>query len=124
VDAALLQLNERTRDVFVLSRLERMKYAEIAEMYGISVSAVEKHMIKALAHLARRVRGVGVERLVVLPGRDGCGVPMRCFPRLRRLMMDMTTMTTGMMVGMGLYHIIIVIFALVGTAASIKYLRS
>jgi len=40
------------------------------------------------------------------------------------MMMDITTMTTGMMVGMGLYHIIIVIFALVGTAASIKYLRS
>jgi RNA polymerase sigma factor (sigma-70 family) len=56
VDAALLQLNERTRDVFVLSRLEQMKYAQIAEMYGISVSAVEKHMIKALAHLARHIK--------------------------------------------------------------------
>jgi RNA polymerase sigma factor (sigma-70 family) len=55
VDAVLLQLNERTRDVFVLSRLEQMKYAEIASMLGISVSAVEKHMIKALAHLAREV---------------------------------------------------------------------
>ena len=55
VDAALLQLNERTRDVFVLSRLEQMKYADIASTLGISVSAVEKHMIKALAHLARQM---------------------------------------------------------------------
>jgi RNA polymerase sigma factor (sigma-70 family) len=55
VDAVLLQLNERTRDVFVLSRLEQMKYSEIASMLGISVSAVEKHMIKALAHLARQM---------------------------------------------------------------------
>lgn len=55
VDAALLQLNERTRDVFVLSRLEQMKYSEIASMLCISVSAVEKHMIKALAHLARQM---------------------------------------------------------------------
>jgi hypothetical protein len=39
-------------------------------------------------------------------------------------MMDMTAMGTGMMVGMGVYHFAIVIFALLGSAASIKYLRS
>jgi len=50
-----LQLNERTRDVFVLNRLEQMKNREIAQMLGISESAVEKHMTKALAHLAREV---------------------------------------------------------------------
>jgi RNA polymerase sigma-70 factor (ECF subfamily) len=55
VDGVLLQLSERTRDVFVLSRLENMKYSEIALMMGISVSAVEKHMIKALAHLAKQM---------------------------------------------------------------------
>lgn len=55
VDAALLQLNERTRDVFVLNRLEQMKNREIAQMLGISESAVEKHMTKALAHLGRVV---------------------------------------------------------------------
>jgi hypothetical protein len=40
------------------------------------------------------------------------------------IMMDMTTMSTGMMLGMGIYHLIIVVFALLGIAASIKYLRS
>lgn len=55
VAAALQELNERTRDVFVLHRLERLKQAEIAEMLGISISSVEKHMLKALAHLARRI---------------------------------------------------------------------
>jgi RNA polymerase sigma-70 factor (ECF subfamily) len=55
VAKALLTLNERTRDVFMLIRLERMKQAEIADMLGISVSAVEKHLAKALAHLARYV---------------------------------------------------------------------
>jgi RNA polymerase sigma-70 factor (ECF subfamily) len=54
VDAALLQLGERTRDIFVLNRLEQMKNHEIAAMLGISESAVEKHMTKALAHLARQ----------------------------------------------------------------------
>jgi DNA-directed RNA polymerase specialized sigma24 family protein len=31
-----------------------MKYSEIAAMLAVSVSAVEKHMIKALAHLERQ----------------------------------------------------------------------
>jgi hypothetical protein len=39
-------------------------------------------------------------------------------------MMDMATMSTGMMLGMGIYHLIIVVFALLGTASSIKYLRA
>jgi hypothetical protein len=39
-------------------------------------------------------------------------------------MMDMTTMGTGMMLTMGLYHLAVFIFAVLGTAASIKYLRS
>lgn len=39
-------------------------------------------------------------------------------------MMDMTTMATGMMLGMGAYHLIILAFASLGIAASVKYLRS
>lgn len=54
VAAALHELDERTRDVLMLIRLEQMKYAEAAQMLGISVSTVEKELIKALAHLARR----------------------------------------------------------------------
>lgn len=53
VASALRELNERTRDVFMLIRLEQMKQAQIAAMFGISVSAVEKHLARALAHLAR-----------------------------------------------------------------------
>ena len=51
----LEELTEKTRDVFLLHRLERMKYHEIADLYGSSVSAVEKHVMKALAHIAKRV---------------------------------------------------------------------
>jgi RNA polymerase sigma factor (sigma-70 family) len=54
VAVALQELDERTQDVLMLIRLEQMKYAEVAEMLGISVSTVEKELIKALAHLARR----------------------------------------------------------------------
>jgi RNA polymerase sigma factor (sigma-70 family) len=50
--AILLELPERTRVIFVLRRLEGMKYLDIAARLGISVSAVEKHMERAVARLA------------------------------------------------------------------------
>lgn len=55
VSVALLKLTERSRAIFVLNRLEQMKNSQIATMLGISESAVEKHMTKALAHLAREI---------------------------------------------------------------------
>lgn len=54
VEIALHELPERTRVIFVLNRFEDMTYAQIARRLQVSVSAVEKHMSKALAHLARR----------------------------------------------------------------------
>ena len=53
--SALMELNERTRDIFVLFRLERMEHRQIADLYGISVSAVEKQVVKATTHLAARL---------------------------------------------------------------------
>lgn len=55
--AALLSLPERTRTVFVLRRLEGYRHADIARHLGISVSAVEKHMVRALRHLSTEVGG-------------------------------------------------------------------
>jgi RNA polymerase sigma-70 factor (ECF subfamily) len=52
---ALAELPERTRFVLLLQRYEGMKYREIAERLGISVSSVEKHMMKAIAHISRRM---------------------------------------------------------------------
>jgi RNA polymerase sigma factor (sigma-70 family) len=56
--AILLELPERTRVIFVLRRLEGMKYLDIAARLGISVSAVEKHMERAVVRL---MEGVGEE---------------------------------------------------------------
>ena len=53
--AALLELPERTRNVFVLRRIEGMRYADIATRLGISVSAVEKHVQRAVVHLMARL---------------------------------------------------------------------
>jgi len=50
----LEELDERSRDAFILHRLEGMKHAEIADLMGVSVSSVEKYIIKALSLLAKR----------------------------------------------------------------------
>ncbi|MGH8294215.1 MAG: RNA polymerase sigma factor [Steroidobacteraceae bacterium] len=51
---ALSELSELTRNVFVLFRLEHMKQKDIAALYGIGQSTVEKHVMRAVLHLARR----------------------------------------------------------------------
>jgi RNA polymerase sigma factor (sigma-70 family) len=48
------QLDERTRDVFILHRLEGMRHAEIAALYGVSTSSIEKYIIKVLTALVQR----------------------------------------------------------------------
>lgn len=55
VQDALAELGERTRAMFLLYRLEHLKIREIAELYGVTVSAVEKQVSKALLHLTRRL---------------------------------------------------------------------
>jgi RNA polymerase sigma-70 factor (ECF subfamily) len=55
--AALRELPERTRDVFVLRVFEDMKMADIARAMGVSQRAVEKHYVKALAYVTERLRG-------------------------------------------------------------------
>ncbi len=51
--AALRALPERTRDVFVMRCFEGLKHAEIAQLMGVSVRAVEKHAARALAHVSK-----------------------------------------------------------------------
>jgi RNA polymerase sigma-70 factor (ECF subfamily) len=48
------ELGPRVRDVFILFRLEGMRHAEIASLYGISRSTVEKDIMRATARLTLR----------------------------------------------------------------------
>jgi RNA polymerase sigma-70 factor (ECF subfamily) len=52
---ALDELSSRTRTVFLLQRYEGMTYSAVAKRLGISVSAVEKHMMKAILHFDARL---------------------------------------------------------------------
>lgn len=49
---ALEGMNVRTRTVLMLIKLEQMRVATVAEMLGISPSAVAKHLAKGIAQLA------------------------------------------------------------------------
>jgi RNA polymerase sigma factor (sigma-70 family) len=51
------QLPPKCRNVFLLSRVKRMTYPEIARHCGISVKMVEKHISHALAICASKVGG-------------------------------------------------------------------
>ena len=52
---ALAELSDRTRTVFEMSRMQGLRYQEIAEGLGISIKTVEAHMGKALRHLRERM---------------------------------------------------------------------
>lgn len=54
IEKALSELSERTREIFLLSRMEHVHHRDIAQLHGISVSAVEKHVLKAVAYLSAR----------------------------------------------------------------------
>lgn len=51
----IANLPEKQREVFLLSRIDKKKYAEIADIVGVSVKAVEKRMSKALLTLKEQI---------------------------------------------------------------------
>jgi RNA polymerase sigma-70 factor, ECF subfamily len=55
VEAALQQLPQRAREVFIMSRDGGLSYAEIAGVLGVSVKAVEASMSRALRALRRKL---------------------------------------------------------------------
>jgi RNA polymerase sigma-70 factor (ECF subfamily) len=56
IQSALEKLPEKCKQVFVLSRFEELKYAEIADKLGISINTVENHMGKALKLLRAELK--------------------------------------------------------------------
>lgn len=51
----IADLPEKQREVFLLSRIDKKKYTEIAEITGLSVKAVEKRMSKALLIIKEKI---------------------------------------------------------------------
>ncbi len=55
-EKALSTMPEKQRVVFLMSRMEELKYQEIADRLGLSVKAVEKRMNLALTFLKHRLK--------------------------------------------------------------------
>ena len=55
--AALMTMPERTRTIFLLRRIDGLRHQAIAKQLGLSVSAVEKHMVRAIEHLMAHAGG-------------------------------------------------------------------
>ena len=53
IEQAIGTLKPITQQIFLAHRLDGYSYAEIAELTGLSVKAVEKHMSRAIAHIDR-----------------------------------------------------------------------
>lgn len=58
LDRALDGLPENQRTTFLLNRIDGKKYAEIAEIEGVSVKAIEKRMHLALKSLREQIEGI------------------------------------------------------------------
>ena len=54
LEGALAGLPQRTREIFVLARVENVPSNRIGRLYKISEAAVDKHVLKAIAHLSAR----------------------------------------------------------------------
>ena len=55
-NVALKNLPEKQRIVFLMSRMDEMKYNEIADNLGLSIKAVEKRMKLALEYLRKALQ--------------------------------------------------------------------
>lgn len=53
---AVSALTPRTREVFLLHRVDELTYREIASRLGITVATVEYHISRALVHLDKALR--------------------------------------------------------------------
>lgn len=74
IDTALAQLPQRTREVFLASRLEGVRRAEFAERFGISLKTVERDITTALEHLERALHA---QRGELPPAASTTGKPRR-----------------------------------------------
>lgn len=61
VAAALQRLPESARNAFIFSRFEEMTYPEIAKGMGVSVSSVEKYIMRALREITAALDAAGNE---------------------------------------------------------------
>ncbi|WP_240722189.1 RNA polymerase sigma factor [Poseidonocella sp. HB161398] len=71
--AALRDLPLRSRQIFLLARIEGLSYREVAARLEISESSVQKHLARTLLHVTRRLAEGGEMPSPAAAGRTGRG---------------------------------------------------
>ena len=66
IDQVTQQIPEKCREVFLLSRVENLSNKKIAELLGISVSTVEKHISKATGILRTNFKEYHLEVIILM----------------------------------------------------------
>lgn len=59
LEKAISDLPEKQRTVFLMNRIDKMKYAEIAEALDISIKTVEKHVSQSLIKVRESLKEFG-----------------------------------------------------------------
>ena len=57
MEAAIMNMPKRQRDIFLAHRVHGMSYGEIADRAGLTVRQVKRHMAKAIFKLAKQMHG-------------------------------------------------------------------
>jgi RNA polymerase sigma-70 factor (family 1) len=63
LEKAISDLPEKQREVFLMNRIDKMSYEEIATLLEISVKAVEKRMHNALGTLKDRIKELNYHKI-------------------------------------------------------------
>lgn len=58
LENAINTLSEGEREVFLMNRIEKKTYKEMAEMLGVSQKAIEKRMHKALVKIRKTIKNI------------------------------------------------------------------
>ena len=57
LEAAIMNIPKRQRDIFLAHRVHGMSYAKIADRTGLTVRQVERNMARAIYKLAKQMDG-------------------------------------------------------------------
>ena len=58
LESAINTLSPGEREVFLMNRIEKKTYKEMAEHLGVSQKAIEKRMHKALVKLRKTIKNI------------------------------------------------------------------
>lgn len=56
IEATLLALPEKTREIFIKSRFQNKSHKEIADFYGITVKGVDYHILQSVRELRKALK--------------------------------------------------------------------